>query len=180
MPTLLVYILKLSCSLSIVWLFYRLFLHNLTFYSLNRWYLLGYALLSFLIPFINIGPIDREDPALQPLIVQYIPVIGEGRVVRALSVPRAAAWTTWTWPGAVLLLIALGAVMLLLRFFVRFLSLRRMRQRAELIEDGQIRIYRVRDSISPFSFGNAIYINTSQHSEKEKEEIILHEYEERL
>jgi TonB-dependent SusC/RagA subfamily outer membrane receptor len=176
MPTFLLYILKLSCSLSIVWLFYRIFLHNLTFYNLNRWYLLGYALLSFLIPFIDIGPIDHEDPTLQPLIVQYIPVIGGGQVVRALSAPRSAAQATWTWPGVVLVVLALGAGLLLVRFVVRCLSLRRMRQGAELLEYGQIKIYRVRDRISPFSFGNAIYINTSQHSEKEKEEIILHEY----
>ena len=85
MSTLLLYILKLSCSLSIVWSFYRVFLHNLTFYNLNRWYLLGYALLSFFIPFIDIGPIDHEDPALQPLVIQYIPVIGGGQVVKALA-----------------------------------------------------------------------------------------------
>jgi len=174
MPTLLIYLLKLSCSLSIVWLFYRLFLHNLTFYNLNRWYLLGYALLSFFIPFINIGPIDREDPALQPLIVQYIPVIGEGRVVKALSATRPSS--AWSWPAAALVLIGLVALLLLVRFAVRCISLRRMRQRAELLEDGLVKIYRVRDRISPFSFGNAIYINTSQHSEKEQEEIILHEY----
>jgi TonB-dependent SusC/RagA subfamily outer membrane receptor len=176
MPTFLVYILKFACSLSIVWLFYRVFLHNLTFYNANRWYLVGYALMSFVVPLINIGPIDREDPAIQPLIVQYIPVIGEGQVVGALSAPRPAAWATWTWPGFVLVLVGVGTALLLLRFFVRCLSLRRMRQRAELLVDGEIKIYRVRDRISPFSFGNAIYINTSQHSEKEKEEIILHEY----
>ena len=176
MPTLLIYLLKLSCSLSIVWLFYRLFLHNLTFYNLNRWYLLGYALLSFLIPFINIGPIDHEDPALQPLIVQYIPVIGDKKAVGALSAPRVLASSTWNWPAVVLALIGVGALLLLVRFAVRCISLRRMRQRAELLEDGLVKIYRVRDRISPFSFGNAIYINTSQHSEKEQEEIILHEY----
>lgn len=173
MPTLLVYILKLSCSLCIVWLFYRLLLHNLTFYNSNRWYLLGYALLSFLIPFINLGPIDREDPALQPLIVQYIPVIGEGQMVRALSAPRPAALA---WPDIVLVLVGVGSVLLLGRLFLRFLSLRRMRQNAELLENGQIKIYQVREPISPFSFGNAVYINTRQHTEKEKEEIILHEY----
>lgn len=176
MPALLLYMLKLSCSLSIVWLFYRLFLHNLTFYNLNRWYLFGYGLLSFFIPFINIGPIDREDPALQPLILRYIPVIGKEQVARVMSAPRPSAWITWSWPGFVSVLVGVGAALLFLRFVVRCLSLRRMRRRAELIEDGRIKIYRVRDRISPFSFGNAIYINTSQHSEKEKEEIILHEY----
>jgi TonB-dependent SusC/RagA subfamily outer membrane receptor len=174
MPVLLLYILKLSCSLCIVWLFYRLLLHNLTFYNSNRWYLLGYALLSFLIPFINIGPIDREDPALQPLIIQYIPVIGEGQPAK-VSTSHVHS-PAWNWPDTVLLLIALGAAFLLIRLAIRFFSLRRMRQQAELLENGRIKIYSVRDNISPFSFGNAIYINTSQHTQKEQEEIILHEY----
>ena len=41
MPTLLLYMLKLSCLLSIVWLFYRIFLHDLTFYNSSRWYLVA-------------------------------------------------------------------------------------------------------------------------------------------
>ena len=113
MPTFLLYILKFSCSLNIVWLFYRVFLHNLTFYNMNRWYLFGYALLSFLIPFINIGPIDHEDPALQPLIVQYIPVIGDGKAVGALPAPRVLASSTWSWPAGALALIGVGALLLL-------------------------------------------------------------------
>jgi hypothetical protein len=47
MPALFLYILKLSISLSIVYLFYHLVLRRLTFYNSNRWYLIGYTLLSF-------------------------------------------------------------------------------------------------------------------------------------
>jgi hypothetical protein len=39
-----------------------------------------------------------------------------------------------------------------------------------------VRIYQVDEKIVPFSFGNAIYINQGLHTEKEYEEIILHEY----
>jgi len=74
MPAILLYFVKLTCSLGFVWLFYRFVLYDLTFYTLNRWYLLGYTLLSFLMPLVNIGPIRGEDPALQPVIIQYIPV----------------------------------------------------------------------------------------------------------
>src|ERR1700712_1972192 len=69
------YLLKLSISLSVIWLFYQLLLRKLTFYNLNRWYLLGYSLLSFIIPLINIGSYLQED-ALQGSVIQYIPQIG--------------------------------------------------------------------------------------------------------
>ena len=75
-------------------MFYRLVLHNLTFYTLNRWYLLGYTLLSFLMPLVNIGPIRGEDPALQPVIIQYIPVIGNpmAATTTAAVASHASRW----------------------------------------------------------------------------------------
>ena len=55
MPVFIQYFLKLSVSLAVVYIFYQLVLRRLTFYNWNRWYLLGYALISFLIPFIDIS-----------------------------------------------------------------------------------------------------------------------------
>ena len=55
MSLLIQYLIKLSISLAIVWLFYQFILRKLTFYNSNRWYLIAYTLLSFFIPFINIS-----------------------------------------------------------------------------------------------------------------------------
>ena len=75
MPVLFLYLLKLSISLSIVYLFYQLVLRRLTFYNSNRWYLIGYTLLSFLIPFINITPVLESNSFNQNGIVQMIPAV---------------------------------------------------------------------------------------------------------
>src|SRR5690349_21647667 len=72
----LLYIIKLSISLSIVYLFYQLLLRRLTFYNWNRWYLLIYSMVCFLIPFINVFTFLVGRPALRELaIVNYIPAI---------------------------------------------------------------------------------------------------------
>lgn len=105
MPAILLYLVKFSCSLGILWLFYRLVLRSLTFYNWNRWYLMGYSLLCFLIPFINIGPIRGEDPALQPVIIQYIPVIGEPAHPALPTAVGPAAMNPWNY---LLLVLALG------------------------------------------------------------------------
>jgi hypothetical protein len=167
------YLLKCSISLSIVWIFYQLFLRRLTFYSLNRWYLLGYSAMAFFIPLIHLGPIAESDPARQPLIIQFIPTIGDYRIVADPDAGGRFTWNGWNYGLA---LIALGAVFLLMRLAGRWLSLRRIRQQARLIENTTVRIYQVDEDIIPFSFGNAIYINQHLHTEKEWEEIILHEY----
>src|ERR1700760_576676 len=77
MPVILLFLFKLSVSLGVMWGFYQVFLRRLTFYTLNRWYLLGYTLLAFGIPFINIGPMFNDGPAGEPVVIQFIPAFGE-------------------------------------------------------------------------------------------------------
>ncbi|HEX9513795.1 MAG TPA: M56 family metallopeptidase [Puia sp.] len=165
------YLLKVSISLSVTWIFYQLMLRRLTFYNLNRWYLLGYSLLSFIIPLINIGAFLEEDK-FQGSLVLYIPLIGgDGKEVRDPGLfARLGPWDILL--GALLS----GSVILLIRLLVRWRSLRRVRRQARLISDARVKIFQVDQSIIPFSFGNAIYINQQLHSEKEYSAIILHEY----
>ena len=178
MPFFFLYLLKVSVSLAIAWTFYQLLLRKLTFYNLNRWYLLGYSFLCYFIPLVNIGPVLEKGNGGELLIIQYIPAIGEYRVGSAgagavTAVGRRAGIDVW---DALSVLIVIGAVLLLLRFAVRWFSIRRIRRRGKLVEAGGIKIYHVAGVITPFSFGNAIYINPQLHNEKEWEEIILHEF----
>lgn len=169
MPVLILYLLKLSVSLGLVWGFYHLLLRKLTFYDLNRWYLLGYSCLAFVIPFINIGFWLDRDPVAQPTVIRYIPVIWD---FRAAVVEHRPLLTIW---DMVSLAIGAGALFLTVRFLVRWMALRKLRGEARLIEDTGWRIYQVDRSITPFSFGSSIYINGTQHTPEEWDAIIRHE-----
>ena len=94
MPPILVYLLRLSISLAVVWLFYQILLRRLTFYALNRWYLLGYSVLSFFIPLINIYPILRDEgSAGESYLIQFIPVVGgQGHVVAVETHSGIGGW----------------------------------------------------------------------------------------
>ncbi len=173
MPIVPLFLLKLSVSLAVVWGFYQVVLRRLTFYGLNRWYLLGYTLLSFYTPLINIGPMLPDGPAGEPVILQFIPAIGGGGVAAVAPLSRAAGPSVWTVLGCV---VAAGSVLLLARVAIRWMSLLRLRRKARLIEGEGVKIYQVDGRIIPFSFGNAIYINQHLHTEKEWTDIILHEY----
>lgn len=171
MPSIVLYLLKCSISLTIVWLFYQLLLRRLTFYSMNRWYLIGYAVLSFLLPLIHITIATEEQMADKIQVIRYIPVF---RAQPSVGPPApGSVYTGW---DVLLAVMILGALLLLVRLLIRWLSLRRIQKRALLIGDGHLTIYHVNEPITPFSFGKAIYLNPRLHSEKECEEIILHEY----
>jgi hypothetical protein len=178
MSILIQYLVKLSISLSVVWLFYQFVLRRLTFYNSNRWYLLGYTFLSFFIPFVNISSIIGNDSGSKNDLIQFIPSVHQYTIaLEEASHCPIPIWSTqydkWDWTAFALMV---GAAMLLLRFIIRYISFIRIRQRSELISDEGIKIYQVNKEIIPFSFGNAVFINRRQHSAEELKEIIRHEF----
>ena len=170
MPVIIDYILKLNICLGVVYLFYQLFLRKLTFYNWNRWYLLGYTALSFIIPLIDIMPSLQKRDLQSAVMMQWIPVIN---FVPQQDQGFFETLTYWDWSVALLIM---GSLVLLVRFLVRFYSFKKMRSRAQLLSDDQTRIYQLDDNITPFSFGNSIFINMELHHGEELEEIIRHEF----
>lgn len=168
MPYIAQYLLKLSISLAVVYLFYVLVLRRLTFYNLNRWYLLGYSLLSFIIPFVNISPVLERSAWTQNTVVQLIPVMGN-------AAAPAVSGGIDGWVVSLFLLLA-GITIMLTRLLVQYLSFLRIRKSAMLISDDAVKIYQVDQYIIPFSFGRSIFINQHQHKEEELKEIIRHEF----
>src|SRR5690606_14901210 len=152
------------------YLFYQLFLRRLTFYNWNRWYLLGYTVFSFFIPLIDFMPSLEKNALQENAVVQWIPAISFTR-------PQQAGFfetlTYWDWITGVLLL---GSVALLTRFLLRFYSFKIMKAKAQLISGQGTPIYQLDEPVTPFSFGNAIFINTELHSGEDLEEIIRHEF----
>ena len=75
MSPLLDYLLKLSISLAVVGLFYELVLRHHTFYNGNRWYLLGYSALAFVLPFIDLSRALPPATLAEVPLVQYVPTL---------------------------------------------------------------------------------------------------------
>jgi beta-lactamase regulating signal transducer with metallopeptidase domain len=165
------YLVKLSISLALVYLFYQLILRRLTFYNHNRWYLLGYSFLSFFIAFINISPVLEKNALADASVIKWVPVIYSRTA--AVDEPSYNFFTTW---NIISLVFILGMLIMLIRLLIQFVSFHRMMRKAELISDGKLKLYQVNDKIIPFSFGGSIFINRDLHSEEELQEIIRHEF----
>jgi TonB-dependent SusC/RagA subfamily outer membrane receptor len=166
MPVAFIYLLKLSVSLGVVFLFYQLVLRRLTFYNWNRWYLLGYSLLSFVIPFINISPALQENELNNSTMVQLVPVLYNQST-------GSSALSFW---NVLSLIVVAGMLVMLIRLLIQLFSFRRMIRKAQLISGEDISLYQVDESIIPFSFGNAVFFNVNLHTTEELEKIIRHEF----
>ena len=172
MPFFVIYLIKLSLSLSAVFLFYYFILRKLTFYNHNRWYLLGYTLLSFFIPFINIAPVLEKNNWNSNEAISWVPVISTKQVA---EIPQAAASSFSTW-NLLILILATGMLVLLVRLLLQLFSFQKMIKNAMPIATEGMNLYQVNENIIPFSFGNSIFINRHLHSKTELEEIIRHEF----
>jgi beta-lactamase regulating signal transducer with metallopeptidase domain len=173
MPALFVYLLKLSLSLGIVFLFYQLVLRKLTFYNSNRWYLLGYSLFCFFIPFIDVSTVLQKNEWATSRAVKWVPVIGEYKANEIIADPAYHFFTVWN--NISLVLIA-GMLIMFIRLLFQLISFRRMIKKAKVIPGEGMNLFQVDEEIIPFSFGNSIFINQRLHSNEELQEIIRHEF----
>lgn len=166
MPFFILYLFKLSVSLTVVFLFYQFILRRLTFYNWNRWYLLGYTFLSFIIPFIDITPALQENELNNTSMIQWVPVLHK----------QSTGDTTFSFWNILSLVVVAGMLIMLTRLLVQLFSFRRMMKKAKLISGDAINLYQVDESIIPFSFGNAVFFNVNLHTTEELEKIIRHEF----
>jgi TonB-dependent SusC/RagA subfamily outer membrane receptor len=167
MPFLIEYLLKVSIALAVVYLFYQFVLRRLTFYNWNRWYLVGYSLLCFVIPFMNITDFLFRHELDEAQFIQLIPVYN-----LQLNSP-GFEWNQWTISIAILVT---GMFIMGIRILMQLFSLRRIKTRATLLNEGEVKLFDVNEQIVPFSFNNGIYINRQLHTEAELQEIIRHEF----
>ncbi|TDN40034.1 M56 family metallopeptidase [Hymenobacter sp. UV11] len=155
MGVLLVYLLKANVVLAFFALAYYGLLRRLTFFGLNRAYLLGALLFAAVYPALPV-------PALLPAEAGLaIPVaISQPVPLRLASFSPAGAGTAWL-VIMVANVYAAGAVLLLLRLLGQLLSLARVRLRSRpaVVLGQPVRV--LAGAGGPFSFGRTIYLSES-------------------
>ena len=171
------YLLKLSISLGVVYLFYHFFLRRLTFYNSNRWYLLVYSFLSFLIPLINIYPVLERNQLEGTGLVNYIPAFSSSITMKNPEMARAIPYEDARLAGQwILTILVSGIFLMIVRLLIQYASFLKVKKSSTLILSDPIRVFQVNDTIIPFSIGNSIFINQHLHKEEELKEIIRHEF----
>lgn len=170
MDTLLLYIVKFSVSLSVLYLFYRFLLRSLTFYQWNRVFLLLSIAVSAVFPFIDISFIFYEGSEGPQRLLTSVPAVNDITFYKPVDNPTVDVQMI----GAVI--IFAGTLVLFSRLIIQFISLALIRKNSSLVHRRTgVSIYEPKKPIAPFSFGKSIYINRSMYSDHELDQIIEHE-----
>lgn len=169
------YLLKFSISVAVMYIFYRAVLRPLTFYKWNRFYLLGYGLLCFVIPFINITPWVQQRTLLNTQLNQTLPAIDYSSLLQ-LQTAQQTWWQQFNISDSIVMLIITGSLVMLVRMVLQFISLQKVKANGKrLNNDNNITFFETAASVSPFSFGNNIYFNPQLHNTAELERMLQHE-----
>jgi bla regulator protein BlaR1 len=169
MPALFVFLLKVNIALLLFCSGYYLVLRPLTFYTLNRIYLLAAIVFASVYPWLNFSAfVQRHEELVKP--VQQV-VINWQAPVQSLVKPLSEP-TYWHWAEVIFWL---GAYVLALKLAVQLFSLYRLYKNSKpaTINNHQVRI--MDKDAAPFSFWQSIFVNPSKHEPADLKAILLHE-----
>jgi bla regulator protein BlaR1 len=165
MPALLIYLLKVNVALLLFCLCYYTILRPLTFYTLNRIYLVKAILFSSVYPLIDFTWLfARHEKLVQPL---------QGVVLEITLQTKPIAQTNyWNWS---IFIFWMGFVLMAMRLVIQFISLWKMHRRSKVAHIQHYKIREISEEVNPFSFWQSIYINPKQHAPGELPAVIAHE-----
>lgn len=167
MPELIVWLVKANISLCLFFGAYRFALRKLTFYSLNRLFLITGILFSALYPLINVPAFLSEPQSFSGeliVLTQNISISTIYEPVKEFNYWSIVVWLFW-----------LGSGWMTLRLCLQFLSLLMLHRRSEADSLGEYRFRKIRGEVTPFSFLHHIYLNPAQHGNTELMAILKHE-----
>ncbi len=164
MPELFIYLIKVNAALGLFFLVYYFLLRRLTFYRLNRYYLLFALVFSATYPVLKLETWFMNTSQLPEAVFTFVP---DWEQVAAPS-----AWTFWSF-AVVAFWVMVG--LFLLRLALRFYSLWRIHQASVASQWQYFSFRHVLQSIQPFSFWKNIYVHVEGHEEQELTDIFQHE-----
>ena len=164
MPHLFIILLKINLVLLLFAATYYLVLRRLTFYVLNRCFLVLGIVFSSAYPFIDLTEFFHQQE-----VVAYLPELNQKA---SDLVPTGFFINNWPVLSAVFYL---GVLFMTIRLSLQFISLYKIHKKSNPNTVANYKVRTLNESVSPFSFWQNIYVNPSLHTEKELDTILAHE-----
>ena len=166
------YFLKVNVAFILLYAFYRLFFYKDTFFKLRRTILLAFFGVSLLYPLMNIQDWIREQGPIVEVIQMYSAILPETTITPG-NVPQTN-WHDLLLPGISYLYWS-GVIALSFRFLVQLSSILLLARRSEVTLIRNVRVHLLNKPAGPFSFFRLVFLHPDSHSEKEIDEILVHE-----
>jgi hypothetical protein len=162
----LIYLLKANVVLVLFYLAYHFGLRRLTFYTLNRFFLLGGIVCASICPSIDPSLFIQQHQPLNAVAETYIPDLAALQTRQSVPFINVfLEYIFWT-----------GVAVMSVRLIIQLLSLWKLHQKTIATPSPEAQHLRVTEKhVNPFSFMRNIYINPSLHSPEEFASIIRHE-----
>ncbi len=156
-------LLKINLLLALLAMVYYFALRKLTFYRLNRYYLLAAIACSAAYPFIDLSPFFTSEQ--QTELNQFLPAVPE-------ELTNNTDNFFLHWLG---ILFLAGVGVMTARLIRQFISLYQLHRKAVSGTLHHIPVKLLQQKANPFSFGKHIYINPALHTTTQQETILAHE-----
>jgi hypothetical protein len=162
----LIYLVKANAALALFYLGYRFVLRNLTFYTLNRYYLLFAFLFAALYPAVDWLSLFQQRGEIPATLIGIAPEWQTAvPAERSLSFAAIVQYLFW-----------ISASLFGLRLLVQLAGIRRIHRNSFPAFWRAYAYRRSTEDIVPFSFWRHVYMNPARHQENEYEQILKHEY----
>ncbi len=162
-----IYLMQSAFSLGALYLIYWFFLRKDTFFSANRFYLIGSIILSFVLPLFKV-PVFYNDPELT-----YVVVL-EAVTITAQKVETGIANNLNFYQSAFIVYIT-GAAIFFIRFVFQLLQLVFLIRKFGVTKIDGLKVVKLDRKYSPFSYFNYVFLNEESLNDKNIKEIIDHE-----
>ena len=170
----LIYLFQVSACTGIFYVFYFVLLRKLTFFSLNRWYLLVTLLLSFIIPSLT----WKADIIYQTAVMHPVTYVQEMRytlVQQSEILDNPAHIKKFDWIELIIASYGLVAFLFFVRMMFVLFSFKAKLLNKPLMSLGGAKIYKGNQHTGNSSFLNLIFINDSSLSSNEFKQVVAHE-----
>ncbi len=169
----LAYFVKINIAFILLYGFYRLFFYKDTYFTLRRITLLTFYVLAFSYPLFNIQEwVKVQQQPIAEVIYYYSSVSPE--IVVEQTNANVISWGQIINNIALLIYVTVAGC-LLIRFIIQLASILRIKRLSKRSVINGIPVYLLPKPAAPFSFFRSIFVYPDSHSEKELEEILMHE-----
>jgi len=168
----LAYFLKANIAFVFLYGFYRLFFYKDTFFTLRRGTLLAFYVLAFSYPLFNLQEWIKTQEPIAEVIYAYSAILPE------ITIEPEVAEISWVevFQKTGLAIYLTGAGLLFLHFLIQLVSILRLAYTSRRVDLNGITIYEPKRPTGPFSFFHLIFVSPDNHTQKELDEILIHEH----